>query len=136
MPHYDLYKRYITNTPFCSCRQNEDVYHFFFACKNYSKARNNLFNQLFMLDLVNIDTNLLICGVVHLPLQTNINFINLQRNLLDSPKIFILLPVNYHYLFRMTYCITFRRGASKLSELVPNLFDDINKMCSNKYIFS
>ena len=26
-----------------------------------------------MLDLVNIDTNLLLCGGVHLPLQTNIN---------------------------------------------------------------
>ena len=46
---------------------------FFFACKNYYKSRNNLFNQLFMLHLVNIDTNLLLCGDVHLPLQTNIN---------------------------------------------------------------
>ena len=31
-----------------------------------------MFNQLFMLDFVNIDTNLL-CGDVHLPLQTNIS---------------------------------------------------------------
>ena len=27
--HYDLYKRNITNTPFCSCGQNVDLYHFF-----------------------------------------------------------------------------------------------------------
>ena len=30
----------------------------------------------------------------------------------------------------MTYCITSRRGTSKLLELVPNPFDDINKICS------
>ena len=36
----------------------------------------------------------------------------------------------YHYLFRMTFCITSRRGTSKLLELVPNPFDDINKICS------
>ena len=38
----------------------------------------------------------------------------------------------YHYLFRMTYCITLRRGTSKLLELVPNPFDDINKICSKQ----
>ena len=38
----------------------------------------------------------------------------------------------YHYLFRMTYCITSRRGTSKLLELVPNPFDDINKICSKR----
>ena len=66
--HYDLYKRnIITNTPFCSCEQNEDVYHFFIACNIFSKARNNLFNQLFMLNLVNFDTNLLLCRDLHLP---------------------------------------------------------------------
>ena len=36
-----------------------------------------MFNQLFMLDLVNIDTNLLFCGDVHLPLQTNINIFSI-----------------------------------------------------------
>ena len=75
--HYDLYKRNISDTPFCSCGHNEDVYHFFFVCKNYYNARNNMFNQLFMLDLVNIDTNLLFCGDVHLPLQTNINIFSI-----------------------------------------------------------
>ena len=32
----------------------------------------------------------------------------------------------------MTYCITLRRGTSKLSELVPNPFDNINKICSKQ----
>ena len=32
----------------------------------------------------------------------------------------------------MTYCITSRRGTSKLLELVPNPFDDINKICSKQ----
>ena len=32
----------------------------------------------------------------------------------------------------MTHCITSRRGNSKLLELVPNPFDDINKICSKQ----
>ena len=32
----------------------------------------------------------------------------------------------------MTHCITSRRGTSKLLELVPNPFDDINKICSKQ----
>ena len=32
----------------------------------------------------------------------------------------------------MTYCITSRRGTNKLLELVPNPFDDINKICSKQ----
>ena len=87
--HYDLYKRNITNTPFCSCGQNEDVYHFFFACKKYSKARNNMFNQLFMLDLANIDTNLLLCGDVNLPLQININIFSAVHQFIEESTRFI-----------------------------------------------
>ena len=40
----------------------------------------------------------------------------------------------YHYLFRMTYCITLRRRASKLIELVPNPFDNINEICSKRVV--
>ena len=83
--------------------KNEDVYHFFFACKNYSEARNNLFNQLFMLDLVNIDTNSLSCGDVHFPLKTNINIFSavhqfIEESILDSPKNCIFLLVNYYII--------------------------------------
>ena len=59
-------------------------YHFFFVCKKYSKARNNMFNQLFMLDLVNIDTNLLLCGDVHMPLQTNINIFSAVHQFIEE----------------------------------------------------
>ena len=45
----------ILNSPQCSCGKQEDAYHFFFVCKNYSIARNTLFDCLFMLKLVNID---------------------------------------------------------------------------------
>ena len=34
----------------------------------------------------------------------------------------------------MTYCITSKRGTSKLLELVPNPFDDINKICSKQIL--
>ena len=54
-------------------------------------------------------------------------------NLLDSSKTYIVIcQLLYHYLFRMTYCITSRRGTSKLLELVPNPFDDTNKICSKQ----
>lgn len=51
--------------------KQKDVYQFFFSCYNYSRARNNMFDQLFMLDLVNIDTNLLLYGNNNLPLHIN-----------------------------------------------------------------
>ena len=54
------------------------------------------------------------------------------RRLLDSSKNYILSIVNY-YLFRMTYCLTSRRATSKLLELVPNPFDNINKICSKQH---
>jgi hypothetical protein len=38
----DLHKRNITNFPYSSCGHIEDTYHFFFACKNYSRAFNRL----------------------------------------------------------------------------------------------
>ena len=57
--------------------------------KNYSNARNNLFNQLFMPDLVNIDTNLLLCGDVHLPLQTNINIFSAVHQFIEESTRFI-----------------------------------------------
>ena len=61
--NYDLRKRNILN----SCGKQEDAYHFFFVCKNYSIARNTLFHCLFQLELVNIDINLLLRGDVNLP---------------------------------------------------------------------
>ena len=57
---------------------------FFFACKNYSKAKNNLFNELFMIDLVNIDTNLLLSGDVYMPLQTNINIFSAVHQFIEE----------------------------------------------------
>ena len=45
-----------------------------------------MFNQLFMLDLVNIDTNFLLCGYmyVHLPLQTNINIFSTVHQFIEE----------------------------------------------------
>ena len=80
----DLYKRNITNSPYCSCGQTEDAYHFFFACKNYSRARNNLFNRLFSLDLVNIDTKLLLSGDNALPVQMNMNIFTAVHKFIDE----------------------------------------------------
>jgi hypothetical protein len=77
----DLHKCNITNSPYCACGHNVDAYLFFFACKNYSRARNNLFNKLFSLDLVNINTNLLLSV---LPIQTNINIFTAVHKFIDE----------------------------------------------------
>ena len=45
-----------------------------------------MFNQLFLLDLVNIHTNILSCAYVHLPLQTNINTFSVRKFKEDSTK--------------------------------------------------
>ena len=47
-----------------------------------------MFNQLFTLDLVNIDTNLFLCGDIHLPLQTNINIFSDVHNVNVESKRF------------------------------------------------
>jgi hypothetical protein len=67
----NLYKRNIVNTPLCSSGKTKDSYQFFFACKNYTNARNTLFTRLFKIDLIDIDTNLLLWGNTNLSLQTN-----------------------------------------------------------------
>ena len=55
-------------------------------------------------------------------------FLGIHINRMSICASHILSPLLlYQYLFRMTYCITSRRGTSKLLELVPNPFDDIKK---------
>ena len=60
------------------------------------------FTNFFCLTWSILITKLLLCRDVYLPFQININifqlFINLLRNLIDSPKICILLLVNYYMI--------------------------------------
>lgn len=59
------------------------MYHFFFSCKNYTNARSNLFDHLFMLELDNIDINLLLCGDAKLPLHINISIFAAVHKFID-----------------------------------------------------
>lgn len=78
----------VINNPLCLCGKTEDVYHFFFSCKNYSRARNNMFDQLFMLDLFNSDTNLLLYGNNNLPLHINNSIFASVQKFIDESLIF------------------------------------------------
>lgn len=69
----------------------------FFSCKNYSRARHNLFDQLFMLDLVNIDTSLLLYGNDNLSLHTN--------NIFEIQVVFLCLNV-YMSIYFNIICMT------------------------------
>lgn len=71
--NYDLYRRNIIESPNCICGQKEDVYHFFFVCKNYVNARNNLFELLFnrLDETILINSHLLLWGSDNLSYNTN-----------------------------------------------------------------
>ena len=59
----DLYRKNIITSPNCICGQFENAQHFFFECSRYTRARNSLFDELLVLDNVNVvDTHLLLWG--------------------------------------------------------------------------
>ena len=116
----------------CSCGKQEDTYHFFLVCKNYSIARNTLFDCLFMLELVNIDLNLLLYGDVNLPLHINNKIFAAVHKFIDESCRFSSLV--FYNCFQMFSIVSFfynlhdillyiRRGTSKLSELVSDPFE-------------
>jgi hypothetical protein len=50
-------------SPNCICGQFENAQHFFFECNLYNRARSSLFDELLILDNVNVvDTHLLLWG--------------------------------------------------------------------------
>ena len=70
--NYELCKWSIIDGPLDSCGKHEGLYHFFFACKNYSIGRNTLLDWLFRHELVNYwYIFFLICSDVNLHLQIN-----------------------------------------------------------------
>ena len=89
--------------------KQEDTYHFFFVCKNYSIARNTLFDCLYMLELVNIDLNLLLYGDVNI---NNKIFAAVHKLIDESCRFSMLVFYNCFQLFSivsfsiicMTYC--------------------------------
>ena len=57
----DLYTCNIIDSPLCSCGKQEDAYHFFFSCNEYSISRNELFNAVFRMESLHIiDTRVLL----------------------------------------------------------------------------
>lgn len=91
--------------------KNRRYVSFWFSYKNYSRARNNSFYQLFMLDLVNTDTSLVLCGNGNLPLHIN-NFIfasvhklNIDSSSLSLFNVHISIYLNSMYI---TIMVTFK----------------------------
>lgn len=52
----------------------------FFSGKNYFRPRKNLFDKLFMLDLVNVDTKSLLYGNDNLPSHINSTIVGSVKN--------------------------------------------------------
>ena len=81
--------------PFCPCLMEiESVSHFFLRCQNYINQRNDLMNELSILDpsFVQLDsislTNLLLYGNKTLTIDINSNILNLSINFIKNTKRF------------------------------------------------
>lgn len=85
--------------------KNRRYVSFWFSYKNYSRARNNSFYQLFMLDLVNTATSLVLCGHGNLPLQIkNFIFASVHKLNIDSSNLSLF---NVHIsIYLNSMCIT------------------------------
>lgn len=105
--HYALHIRNIINSPFCWCGKQKMCIISFLLCKNYTWARNNLFYQLVMLDLVNIYTNSQSYSYDNPPLHSKISFLlpcsKLLTNLQDSSNLFLFKNVFVRIYFTCNF---------------------------------
>ena len=85
----------------------QDVYHFFFVFKNYSFARNTLFDSLLMLKLVNFDKNILLCDDINLSLQIDNIVFDAVHKLIDESCTISSLLVFYNRFQSYHFSINF-----------------------------
>ena len=86
---------YYWYSPLCSCGRLEDAYHFiyFFTCTKYIAARNYLFNEIFLIENLNIvNTHVLLWGE---NLISNTD--NEQSNIKNSGR-FLIVGIRLFYI--------------------------------------
>ena len=65
----DIFRNNISNNRFCSCGDEETVFHFFFECRNYTNARDILINET--VHITNITVMKILNGDEHLSTHDN-----------------------------------------------------------------
>ena len=81
----DLFLKNISDSPLCSCGNNENTQHFFFLCKHYQAQRNALMNAISAYQTPLL--NLLLYGDISLPQETNTNiFKHVQKFILETKR--------------------------------------------------
>lgn len=100
--HYALHNRSFRNNPFCLCVKQKMCIISFLWCKIYTRAKNNLFYQLFVLDLVNIDTYSHSYGYDNPPLHIKYHFCFRAQNYW---RIFKIPVIFYVKMFLSVYIL-------------------------------
>ena len=85
----DLFRFNIINSPLCSCGKVEDTYHYFFTCTKYSALRNDIFNEIFRIENLNIvNTHVLLWGDCSIGTTDNKHLFSLVHRYIKSSKRF------------------------------------------------
>ena len=87
--HRSLYKKYISDSPLCSCCSIEDAQHYFFHCKHYTVQRHTLLNAISAYIVHSLKCFLY--GDTSLTLEHNsIIFQHVQKSIVDTKRFSIL----------------------------------------------
>ena len=79
----------IIDSPLCSCGRLEDTYHYFFTCTKYTTARNDLFNEIFRIENLNIvNTHVLLWGDSSISNTDNKHLFNLVQHYIKASERF------------------------------------------------
>ena len=79
----DLFSKYLTKSPLCSCGAEENASHFLLSCPLYNAQRLSLLNDVSQYQPISL--NLLIYGNASLPYATNvIIFQKVQKYIQDT----------------------------------------------------
>lgn len=74
----DLFRYNIIDSPLCTCGKVEDTYHYFFSCTKYACARNELFNNVFKIQNLNlVNPHVLLWGDVTISDSINENLFSM-----------------------------------------------------------
>ena len=85
----DLFRCKIIDSPLCSCGRLEDTYHYFFTCTKYTTARNDLFNEIFRIENLNIvNTHVLLWGDSSISNTDNKHLFNLVQHYIKASERF------------------------------------------------
>ena len=83
---YDLFRKNIVESPFCTCGRNETTSHYFFECPKYIVLRAHLLNTVS--NLCTPSLGVLLCGNLDLSNEANEEIFKAVHKFIDNSKRF------------------------------------------------